>query len=225
MLTWYCLLGLMTCASGSGYAQQFTTLPSTNTSVRLSPDAAEVARLVQTKASEAVVLQYIKDTPRTYDLTAEEVATLKKMGVTPKVLTAMLNHDRVLRDQANEPPAPAKSEPQPGDEKKRIVSPKESGGLILLPAPRPAPRQPPLKRAWTSSMVVEQAPPPAKLEWAPPAPGSDYVWLPGNWTWREGKWIWEGGRWQRRPRAGAVWVNGYWAQHGRSWIWMPGHWQ
>jgi hypothetical protein len=214
------LSGLLLLAAN---AQQFETLPVTNATVRLSPDAAEVGRLAQAKASEAVILSYIKTSPRAYDLTTEDVAILKQLGVTPKILTAMLNHDRVLREQLSEPPAPAKTDGNA--ERKYTVAPKESGGLVLLPPPRPAPRQPPLKRAWTSSVVVEQPPPPAKLEWAPPAPGPDYTWIPGNWSWREGKWVWEGGRWKQRPRPGATWVNGYWAQHGRSYIWIPGHWQ
>jgi hypothetical protein len=217
-------LGVMFCIAVCGHAEQFESLATTNASVRLSPDAAEVARLVQAKASEEVVLSFIKTSPRRYELKTEEVAALKQMGVTPRMLTAMVNHDRLLDEQAAQPPAPAKPETKPA-ERRKTVSPKQSGGLVLLPAPRPAPRQPPLKREWTSSVVVEQSPPPPKLEWAPPSPGADYAWVPGNWTWRGGSWIWEGGRWKERPRPGATWVNGYWAQHGRSYIWIPGRWQ
>jgi hypothetical protein len=64
-------------------------------------------------------------------------------------------------------------------------------------------------------------PPPVAVVTAPvvPAPGPEYVWVPGRWDWVAGRWVWIDGRWMLPPRLHAVWVapridirlhRGYW---------------
>ncbi|MBV8077735.1 MAG: YXWGXW repeat-containing protein [Planctomycetaceae bacterium] len=53
-------------------------------------------------------------------------------------------------------------------------------------------------------------PPPASQEAGPtrPAPGPDFVWVPGSWCWRDARYSW-------RP--------GFWAPSQPDWLWVPDH--
>jgi hypothetical protein len=75
----------------------------------------------------------------------------------------------------------------------------------------------------TRVVVVPQ---PAATEMVPPAPGPDYVWIPGRWEWDTAgkRWMWYGGTWQRPPAPNAVWQAGYWSQQGPGWSWISAHW-
>ena len=78
------------------------------------------------------------------------------------------------------------------------------------------------------AVVVEEAPPPPRIEVIPNAPGPEYIWVPGRWAWRVGprRYAWLPGHYRviRHPHHHA-WVSGSW-QHGpRGWFWVRGHWR
>ena len=111
--------------------------------------------------------------------------------------------------------SPAKAAPpvQKGD----LAESRASGGTneaVAIP-----------RRVQRAPVLVEQPPPPRKLEIVPLPPGPDYAWVPGQWMYSEGKWIWNEGAYKLRPYVGAVWMGGYWARHGRGWTWVRGHWR
>ncbi|HEY2404982.1 MAG TPA: YXWGXW repeat-containing protein [Polyangiaceae bacterium] len=73
------------------------------------------------------------------------------------------------------------------------------------------------------AVVVNSAPPAARVEIAPPAPGPGYAWIPGHWAWR-GSWVWVAGSWRPIPAGYHQWVRGQWLLQGTSFRWQPGHW-
>jgi len=88
-----------------------------------------------------------------------------------------------------------------------------------LPHPTYAPQ------ATSSLVLVDQAPPPARVEVVPARPSELAVWVDGEWIWRHGRWAWLTGRWVTPP-PGAVfsaWVFVRGAD-GRLWS-APGAWR
>jgi hypothetical protein len=81
--------------------------------------------------------------------------------------------------------------------------------------------------ASASPPVVEVTPPaPLNLfERVPPAPGSKYVWLPGEWAWRGRGYVWIPGRYMRPREPNSIWTPGHWAlaPEGHP-TWVEGHW-
>jgi len=231
-LLWYCLVSFTTTTACTGLAQRFGTPPPTNAPAQFSPEVEQVARLVRAGTAEDVIIAYVQTVPEAFALDADDILNLEKLGITPKVLTAMLDHDRSLESSKAPEPSVGESTNTTSTLSEPEVSPPTAtpgtgtfGGLLVLPAPEPAPQQPRLKRRWTSSIIVEHAPPPPQLELVPRSPGPDSHWVPGHWTWRGGKWAWEGGQWIPRPRPGVTWVDGRWVRHGRGWLWVPGRWR
>jgi hypothetical protein len=52
----------------------------------------------------------------------------------------------------------------------------------------------------TNALVeVPYPPPPARVEYVPPRPAGDAVWIDGEWTWRGRRWAWRAGRWVVPP--------------------------
>jgi hypothetical protein len=69
-----------------------------------------------------------------------------------------------------------------------------------------------------------QAPPPAPIYEAVPAPRQGYLWAPGHYTWENGRYIWRGGEWMA-TRPGYGWQAAHWEQRGDgSWYLVAGTW-
>ena len=62
----------------------------------LSPWFYEIERLTQAGVEETVVLSYINNSAGTFNLTADQIISLKNLGVSPQVISAMIEHDREL---------------------------------------------------------------------------------------------------------------------------------
>jgi hypothetical protein len=201
--------------------------------LRFSPDLAEIVKMAQSGKSQDEMITQVKTCPRLYSLSATDAVNLDKFKVPPQVVVAMVEHDQVLARQ-NFVPHPAAKETtgttsrltapaQAGSPAAKSVKPtQESNVSRPKGTPPPTTRQP--KKSWTSSGIVEQAPPTPKLELIPKEPGSDYIWIRGHWAWTGG-WTWEDGYWIQRPAPDIQWMDGVWARHGKGWIWMPGHWR
>ncbi len=78
----------------------------------------------------------------------------------------------------------------------------------------------------SKTIIVYQAPPPARYEQPPVSPGAVYIWIAGHWVWkpRLGKYIWIAGHWAKRS-PGKVWISGHWKKHRGGWVRIPGHWR
>jgi hypothetical protein len=72
---------------------------------------------------------------------------------------------------------------------------------------------------------VNIAPPRARYERRPPAPGRGYVWTPGYYRWDGRGYNWDRGAWVRPPRAHARWIAPHWRRHGHRWVFVEGRWR
>jgi hypothetical protein len=82
------------------------------------------------------------------------------------------------------------------------------------------------RRVRAREVVVTQPPPPAQSEVIPPAPGPNYVWVPGYWAW-DGKhnYVWQSGHYEARPTERARYEPGHWERTRQGWVWEPGRWR
>ncbi|MFO1497300.1 MAG: hypothetical protein U1G07_02700 [Verrucomicrobiota bacterium] len=78
-----------------------------------SPGVADVLRLVEAKVNSGIVKAYIQNAPVAYNLTAQEIISLKDKGVSEDVVLAMLSRGGQLRAEASrvQPPAPIYGQP------------------------------------------------------------------------------------------------------------------
>lgn len=76
----------------------------------------------------------------------------------------------------------------------------------------------------STSVYVEQPPPPEIVETLPPQPGPDFVWHPGHYVWNGAAYVWQGGRWVRRERPG-VWVPAHWEHRAGGWVFVEGYYR
>ncbi len=86
-------------------------------------------------------------------------------------------------------------------------------GALAIPESAPA----------GTEIVTEVAPPPDRVEHAPP-PRDGYVWAAGHWEWNGRFYVWVSGTWIVERRA-AHWVADRWQQVGAQWHYVPGHWE
>ena len=214
----------------SGYSQNVTVTPSPApaTTITVAPapvssaplvitvpkpsgDLAEVLKLTKAGIGEDVVLAYVKNSRSFFNLSATDILHLKDEGISAPVLTAMLTHDRGLRDEN-----PGQQSPAQFNFNQQSYPPGQSVA--------PAPSQPD-GSAGTSQIVTPplvpttstdgSQPPPAQTEVVPVSPGPNFYWSPGYWGWNGG-WIWIGGSWGPRP-FGWGWHPWGWGWHGSSW--------
>jgi hypothetical protein len=74
-----------------------------------------------------------------------------------------------------------------------------------------------------SQITTISAPPPPRLEIAPPA-RDGYVWSPGHWEWGGRSYNWVTGTWVVQRR-GAHYVGSQWLKDGDQWHFIAGHWE
>ena len=67
-----------------------TNAQSTSSSSQLAPALEEVVKLTKAGVSDVVTLAYVKNSGMTYSLDAQDVLRLQEQGVSPQVVTAML---------------------------------------------------------------------------------------------------------------------------------------
>ncbi|MDB6064681.1 MAG: hypothetical protein JWR26_889 [Pedosphaera sp.] len=80
----------------------------------LTAPVREVVTMATSGVADDVVKAYVDSSASTFNLTPQSIIRLKDLGVPGPVIAAMLKHDKVLRDNANMPPAPEMSQPIPG---------------------------------------------------------------------------------------------------------------
>jgi hypothetical protein len=64
------------------------------TILSMSPWFYEVERLAKARVDDTVILAYINNTAGTFNLTADQVIYLKKLGLSPQVINTMMDHDQ-----------------------------------------------------------------------------------------------------------------------------------
>ena len=113
----------------------------------LSPDLQEVVKLSQQQMSDDVIINYIKNTGKSYTLTADDMIYLKQQGVSQAVISALLQ--TAAPSGANPaspsvPAPPANANPPPGAGASSPVPPPldDNSGSSASTAPAPAPVSP-----------------------------------------------------------------------------------
>ncbi len=71
---------------------------------------------------------------------------------------------------------------------------------------------------------VDQAPPPIPAYDPPPAPDTNYIWMPGYWAWGPYGFYWVPGTWVPAPQPGLLWTPGYWGYQDGYYGWHAGYW-
>jgi len=62
-------------------------------SLKASPALSEVIKLAQAGVSEDVMLAYVTNSPRAYNISSDEIVYLNDLGVSSEVVTALIQHD------------------------------------------------------------------------------------------------------------------------------------
>jgi WXXGXW repeat (2 copies) len=74
--------------------------------------------------------------------------------------------------------------------------------------------------------ISSNTPPPVlPIYTQPPAPGPNFIWVPGHWAWGQYGYHWVAGRWVLPPQLGLLWTPGYWGWNPVGYyVWHPGYW-
>lgn len=210
----------------------------------LRPNAAvsEIIKMVNAGVDETVLMTYVTNSTRTFDLGADELIYLKDIGIPESVVTAMLVHDQALKTTAAAAipqtnvnlyaPAPAEA-PQPQPQPQVAQNPP--------PAPPPADQAPTYStfysslapygtwvevdgygRCWQPTVVV------VNPTWSPYCDGGRWVYSDCGWYWASDySWGWAPfhyGRWFQHSRLGWCWApDTVWGPSWVSWRYSGGY--
>jgi hypothetical protein len=206
--------------------------------LKLSPKTADLVKLSQAGVNDAVMLAFVTNTTSTFNLGSDQIVYLNDLGFPSEVLTAMIEHDRLLR---------------------------EGGGASAVTIAT-APAAPDVATDVVTAPPPTEPPPPAVTETVPPPPanvtynyfydslspygtwvdvgGYGYCWQPrvvilqsgwrpycdgGRWVYSDYGWYWQSdyswgwapfhyGRWFCHPRWGWCWrPDSAWGPAWVSW--------
>jgi len=179
--------------------------------VYLTPQLAEMLRLTRAGVNQDVIIAYIKNSDWAYNVDASEVVTLRNLGISPQVITALLERDAKrpgwAKAESVTAPAPAETGTPP-----TTMSYSE-----FFPALSPFGQWfsgPGLGWCWQPSIAA------VNQDWQPYVDDGYWLWSNNGWYWNSGySWGWapfHHGRWHRHRKRGWVWTPGSdWAP---SWV-------
>jgi len=203
-----------------------------------SPQLQEVVKLTQAKMSDDVILQYVKNSGASYNLSADDILYLNSQGVSQAVISALLASKSSAPAPTAAPVAPiapvaSPSTPPP------VVSPQVSpypGAPMAAPVPTDAPvpgsdltlgyfqaqlspygswvDMPGWGLCWVPSVQASVP------DWRPYFNGGHWIYTDDGWTWDSdypwGQYVFHYGRWFRDARYGWIWRPGY--NWGPAWV-------
>jgi hypothetical protein len=204
--------------------------------LNLSPGVAEVVKLVQSGLDEAVIVAFVQNSTNVFNPSSDELIYLNDMGISGKVMSAMLDRSKQakLATATNVPPAKVVAENVPAAPLPVTPAPEAPAPPVVV-APAPAPT--------TTTVVV--LPPNAPQEivhfyeplspygtwmevaghgwcWQPTVAVSSRQWRPyadrGRWMYTDAGWYWQSDySWGWAP-----FHYGRWMDHSRhGWVWCP----
>ncbi len=203
----------------------------------VSAPVAEVARLHQSGLDETVVKAFVEKSPNAVSPSADELIYLRDIGVSPRVITAMIQQTARMREQdatlrASQPSAtPAAPQPNVTILAANLTPP---AAQPAVPAPAPVVQQPvapPVVVAPAPQVVVVAQPTPAAL---PPQVNVFYQQLQPYGTWMQVAdvgWCWQPSvviatpTWRPYADRGR-WLHtdsGWYWQSDYAWGWAPFH--
>jgi hypothetical protein len=188
----------------------------------------DVVKMKQAGLSDDVILSQIKNSGATYNLTVDQIISLKGQGVSETVIKALISGSGsavpstapVAPPTAPPPPAtPAVSTPAP---------PPPPGDPTAVSAPTTPP--PGAPAANFDAFQAQLAPygtwvqvPGYGLCWQPSVAAADPLWRPyfdaGHWTYTDDGWSWQ----SDYPWGNIAFHYGRWFRHDGIWAWAPGY--
>jgi hypothetical protein len=165
----------------------------------------EILKLKQAGIEEQTIVAYIQNHNQSYNLTADDVLTLKEKGLSSTVLSAMLSSGP---PQVAPSPAPA-------------PAPVQSAPSAMTPQPQPAPMPAAPQPAVTVVPMTTTAPAPVVVA-SQPAVSYFYQELSpyGRWIVAEdGQWCWQPTIVVATPNWRPYWDNGHWLSTDLGWCW------
>ncbi len=198
------------------------TLP---TNLKLASPTTEIVKLANSGVDESVMLAFVTNSIRTFNLGADDIIYLNDIGVSGTVVTAMIQRDQAIKQlAANAAPAPAQPAPT---EQAAATAPAE-------PEPQPAPPAETYAAPAASEYAVfydSLAPYGTWVDvggygvcWQPTVVVVNPGWRPychgGRWVYSDCGWYWMSSySWGWAP-----FHYGRWFCHAqRGWCWAPGN--
>jgi len=192
-----------------------SALPNLNLNLSLSGSSREVMKLVSGGISADVVKAYIDNSASAFNLTADGIIRLQNAGVPNNLITAMMAHDKEMRDKGQmavlPPPAPPSQYP----------SPDQAGGMT---PPMPSPDY-----GYDTQTQTAQPADYGDLSpygsWYYDPPLGEWYWSPYPSLWNYG-YPWgigalNHGRWWYHNNHGWVWSHGAGNRGGRTYYSTP----
>ncbi len=182
------------------------------------PDApaGQLVRLLQAGVDQGVILAYIRNTPRFFELDAESIIYLTDLGTSAEVIEAVIEHDQQLFEagtaagEAEELAAIDPAEDEPDDVTVETLQDALSpyGTWVQVEG---------YGRCWRPAVVVYDR------DWRPYSDNGQWVYTDRGWYWKSNySWGWAAfhyGRWFEDARYGwCWWPDTAWAP---SWV----HWR
>jgi uncharacterized protein DUF6600 len=223
----------LTAVSAEPVVKPITAPPS------LSPGVDEIVQLAQASVGDDVLLAYIENSSANYDLKVEEILYLHDLGLSAQVVSAMVRHSQVMRDQASNASPPvvqvnpeAQATVSAQVAPTNVVTPAEPQQVTTAPVEQP-PQQitynyfhsalspygnwievPDYGWCWQPTVAVVNS------GWRPYCDGGRWVWTDCGWYWQSDySWGWAPfhyGRWHLSPACGWVWMpDNVW---GPAWV-------
>jgi hypothetical protein len=102
--------------------------PQASKSTWMSPEAAEVLKLVRSNVNDEVIMAYIQNS-KGFTLTADDIVQLHNEGVADKMINAMLNHRKAVQPMiaTQQPQAVQAVQPQP---QQQVIQPTQPPPMI-----------------------------------------------------------------------------------------------
>jgi hypothetical protein len=183
----------------------------------IQPDSAfaELIRLAQAGVEESVMLAYIENTLRLFELDADDIIYLTDLGVPAEVIKAAMEHDQKLIEEGISPEGgAAESGPSAEDP---AVQPEEVTADVFYDSLAPYGVWVHIDgygRCWRPIVVVYNT------SWHPYCDNGRWIYTDCGWYWHSGySWGWATfhyGRWFRHARYGwCWWPDTVWAP---SWV-------
>lgn len=209
--------------------------------LKLTPAAAEIAKLAQSGLAPGVMIAYVTNSVNTFNLSADEIVYLNDLGLAPEVMTAMIQHDQRIREAslqgavAASPATPSAAwsvtlPPQSNVWQQPVTEPApvaEAEGVTTAPPPPPEELPAP---ATVNHFYDSLSPYGTWIDidgygrcWRPTVMVTNPGWRPyvngGRWVWTDSGWYW----YSDYSWGWAPFHYGRWFSHpGWGWCWMPG---
>jgi hypothetical protein len=195
----------------------------------VSPDLQEIVKLSSEQMSDNVITNYVKNSGKTYNLSADDIIYLKNQGVSQGVISFLLQTSSSAGNTAPQtappPPPDATASSGSGDNGAQVQQPDQGA-----PPTEAAPASPPVQANinYFQSQLTPYG------NWVN-VPGYGFCWEPvvdvnwrpyydgGHWAYTDAGWYWQ----SDYPWGDIAFHYGRWAYvtmaDDPAWVWIPGY--